>query len=308
MIKVTLLGTSALMPIPERALTSAQLVCDGHSILFDCGEGTQTAGRKAGVSLMKTDVIALTHYHGDHIFGLCGLLQTMNVMGRTEPLYIVGPKGIETELEPIIKLVGWVAYNIILTEIPENGIELKSLNKGWADGTRLIPFKTEHKVVSQGYKFVLPRARKFMPDRAKALGIPINQWGVLQKGTTIKLDDKVITPKMVMGEPRKGLSVVFSGDTSYCDSLINASKDTDLLICEATYGENQQSELATEHGHMNFAQAGQVAEKSNAKRLWLVHYSQMIENPEDYIENAQAYFPLAECGYDGKSITLQFDK
>lgn len=308
MIKVTLLGTSALMPIPERALTSAQLVCDGHSILFDCGEGTQTAGRKAGVSLMKTDVIALTHYHGDHIFGLLGLLQTMNVMGRTEPLYIVGPKGIEIELEPIIKLVGWVAYNIILIEIPENGIELKSLNKGWTDGARLIPFKTEHKVVSQGYKFVLTRVGKFMPDRAKALGIPINQWGVLQKGTTIKLDDKVITPKMVMGEPRKGLSVVFSGDTSYCDSLVKASQNTDLLICEATYGENQQSELAIEHGHMNFAQAGQVAENSNAKRLWLVHYSQMIENPEDYIENAQAYFPLAECGYDGKSITLQFDK
>ena len=94
MITVTLIGTSALLPLPDRALTAALLTANGRSVLFDCGEGTQSAARKAGVSLMKTDLVALTHYHGDHIFGLPGLIQTMNVLGRTEPLFITGPEGL----------------------------------------------------------------------------------------------------------------------------------------------------------------------------------------------------------------------
>lgn len=307
MINITLLGTSALVPLPNRALTSVQLVCGGHSILFDCGEGTQSAARKANVSLMKTDIIALTHYHGDHIFGLPGLLQTMNMMGRKEILYIIGPKGIEKELEPIIDLAGWLEYEIKLMEIPPYGIELNNLTEGWPNGVKLVPFKTEHRVVSQGYKFILPRAGKFMPDRAKKFGIPITLWKILQKGENVKILDKTIFPEMVLGEPRKGLSVVFSGDTSICETLIQSAKDTDLLICEATYGENEQEQLAISHGHMNFAQAGQVALKANVKRLWLVHYSQMIKEPEEYLENAQKSFPLAECGRDGKSITLNFE-
>ena len=308
MIDITLLGTSALVPLPERALTAAQLVCGGHSILFDCGEGTQSAARKAGVSLIKTDVIALTHYHGDHIFGLPGLLQTMNSMGRTEPLYIVGPAGIEKELAPIVTLTGWLAYPLILREIPEEGILLKDLTPGWPDGAKLIPFRTEHRIVSQGYRFCLPRAGKFIPDKAKALGIPNNQWRFLQKGETVTHNGITVTPEMVMGPPRKGLTVVFSGDTARCESLTEAAKDADLLICEATYGENDQAQLALDHGHMNFAQAAQTAAEAKAKLLWLVHYSQMIEDPESYIENANVIFPAAQCGFDGKKITLQFEK
>ena len=119
MIDVTLLGTSALLPLPDRALTSALLTLNGRSILFDCGEGTQSAARKAGVSLMKTDLIALTHYHGDHIFGLPGLLQTMGVMERAEPLFITGPEGVREELAPILKLAGPTGYEIRLIELPK---------------------------------------------------------------------------------------------------------------------------------------------------------------------------------------------
>ena len=121
MIDVALIGTAALVPIPERALTAALLSCAGRSILLDCGEGTQTAARKAGVSLMSTDVIALTHYHGDHIFGLPGLLQTMCCMGRTDPLTILGPEGIQEELAPIVKLAGWLSYPLSLQELPPEG-------------------------------------------------------------------------------------------------------------------------------------------------------------------------------------------
>lgn len=306
MIDITLLGTSALVPLPERAETSAQLACGGHSILFDCGEGTQMAARKAGVSLIKTDIIALTHYHGDHVFGLPGLLQTMNMMGRTDPLYIVGPGAIEKELEHILALAGRLPYELKLISLPEEGMELNALTQRWPDGAKLTAFPTNHRVISQGYAFELPRAGKFQPEKAKALGVPMNQWGLLQKGECVRVGEQIILPEMVLGAPRKGLKVVFSGDTAECEALETASKGADLLLCEATYGENEQAQLAKDHGHMNFAQAGQLAANAQVQRLWLMHYSQMVDNPEDYLPNVREFFPETECGFDGKSVTLQF--
>ena len=308
MIDVTLLGTSSLVPLPDRAETAAQLVCGGHSILFDCGEGTQTAARKAGVSLMKTDVIALTHYHGDHIFGLPGLLQTMSMMGRTEPLTIVGPGDIEQELEHLLSLIGWLPYGLKLMTIPAEGVALNTISQGWPEGARLLPFATVHRVVSQGYVFELPRAGKFLPEKAEELGVPVNQWRFLQKGESVEIDGQTIAPEMVLGSKRKGLKVVFSGDTAACEALERAAEGADLLLCEATYGENEQGQLAMEHGHMNFAQAGELAAKAQVKQLWLMHYSQMVTDPMEYLPNAQAHFPNAECGFDGKTVTLQFEK
>lgn len=308
MIDITLLGTSALLPLPDRAETAAQLVCGGHSILFDCGEGTQMAARKAGVSLMKTDIIALTHYHGDHIFGLPGLLQTMHMLGRTEPLYIIGPGDIEKELALLLALTGWLPYELKLITLPVEGLELRKLIRGWPDGARLSSFPTEHRVVSQGYVFELHRAGKFQPERATALGVPVNQWRFLQRGETIQVGEQTILPEMVLGEPRKGLKVVFTGDTASCETLEKASMGADLLLCEATYGENKQAQLAADHGHMNFAQAGQLAAKAQVHRLWLMHYSQMVEDPEEYLPNAQEFFADTECGFDGKTMVLQFEQ
>ena len=116
MIDVTLLGCSALMPLPDRALTAAVLTCTGHTILFDCGEGTQTAARRCGVSLMTADIIAITHYHGDHILGIPGLLQTMFSMGRTQELILIGPRGLKDALQPILQLAGWLSFPVRLME------------------------------------------------------------------------------------------------------------------------------------------------------------------------------------------------
>ena len=308
MIDITLLGTSALVPLPDRALTAVALTCSGHTILFDCGEGTQTAARKAGVSLMKADMIALTHYHGDHIFGLPGLLQTMCCLGRTEKLYITGPAGLREELSPILKLAGWMSYEIELIQLPDQGLRLEELAKGWPSEAKLTSFKTEHRVPSQGYCFTLGRAGKFMPQKAKELGVPMNQWGLLQKGQSVQVGEAVIRPEQVLGEPRKGLKFVFSGDTAACGGLTAAAEGADLLISEATYGENEQAELAVDHGHMNFAQAASIARQANVKRLWLAHYSQMIEDPQAYLQNAAGIFANAVCGQDGMSTTLQFEK
>ena len=307
MIDITLLGTAALVPIPGRALTSAFLLCGGHSILFDCGEGTQTAARKAGVSPVKADIIALTHYHGDHIFGLPGLLQTLMSMERTEPLYITGPAGLAEAMEPILKLACVTTYEIRLLEI-DSALKLSELISGWPVEAQLSTFKTEHRVSSQGYVFTLSRAGKFQPESAKALGVPINLWKVLQKGQCVEVDGKIILPEQVLDAPRKGLKFVFTGDTAPCESLTAAAKNADLLICEGTYGENEQAEAANEYGHMTFAQAAATAKAANAAQLWLAHYSQMIQNPLEYLPNATEIFANTICGRDGMSTTLKFEE
>lgn len=308
MIDICLLGTSALLPLPDRALTSASLTCAGHTILFDCGEGTQTSARKHGVSLLKIDLIALTHYHGDHIFGLPGLMQTMFCMGRTEPLYITGPAGIADELAPILRLAGGLSYNIRLFEMDNKPVKLCKLIKGWPEESYLSAFATNHRVVSQGYCFRLERAGKFQPENAQKLKIPVNMWSKLQKGENIELDGKVIFPHQVMGARRNGIKFVFTGDTSPCENIVSVAKNADLLICESTYAEDEQAQLALERGHMNFNMASKCARDAMAKRLWLAHYSQLIKAPEEYLPLAAKNFPKAECGTDGKRITLLFDE
>ncbi|MBQ7699415.1 MAG: ribonuclease Z [Clostridia bacterium] len=308
MIDITLLGTSSMMPLPERALTSVFLSCDGHSILFDCGEGTQTAARKAGVSLMKTDMIALTHYHGDHIFGLPGLLQTMHSMGRAEPLYITGPEGLTDALRPLLTLAGTLAFEIITVLIPDGGLELDTVLKGFKHGAKLAVFKTEHRVASRGYVFTLSRPGRFMPEKAQALGVPETQFKLLQRGQSVEVDGKTVFPGQVLGAPRKGLKFVFSGDTAYCDTLTEAAKDADLAVFDATYAEDEQADIAYEHGHMNFRLAAEAASKANVKQLWLAHYSQMIKDPLEYIENAKKVFENTVCGCDGMKETLLFEE
>ena len=308
MIDICLLGTAALMPLPERALTAAVLTCGGHSILFDCGEGTQTAARKQGVSLMKTDLIALTHYHGDHVFGLPGLMQSLFCMGRTAPLYITGPKGLERELAPILKLAGGLSYEVRLLELGSEPLKLSGAVRGFPEESFLSAFETKHRTDSQGYCFRLERAGKFFPEKAKELRIPVSLWSKLQKGESVEANGKLFVPEQVMGERRRGLKFVFTGDTSPCDNIIKAAENADLLICEATYGEKEQAELALERGHMNFDMASRCAKEGRVKRLWLSHYSQLVKEPEEYLPIASENFPGAECGFDGKRITLNFDE
>ena len=308
MIEMKLIGTNALVPTPERALTAATLTCQGHTILFDCGEGTQSAARKCHAPIMGVDAICLTHYHGDHIFGLPGYLQTMGTMGRTEPLYIFGPEDLEETMALIMQLCVWLPYELRLMTLPAEGLRLCDVIPGFPAEATLTPIATEHRVPSQGYRFDLSRAGKFMVEKARALGVPQNCWGRLQKGETIQVDGRAIAPADVLGEPRKGLSVVFTGDTRPCQAVLDAARDADLLMMEATYGENEHEAIALEHGHSTFAATARLAAEAGVKQLCLMHYSGMVEDPQAYLPNAQAHFPGAIAGVDGQTFTLAFEK
>ena len=206
MLTITLLGTAATMPLPDRALTAAVAECGGHSLLFDCGEGTQTAARRAGVNLMKLDAICLTHYHGDHIFGLPGLLQTLGCQGRTRPLTIFGPaEGMEPVWGAIRTLTGPQPYAIRAVPLGTDPVRLETLAPGWPVGAELLPFRTKHRVPSRGYRLDLPRAGRFDPARARVLGVPVQQWRSLQRGEPVTLEDgTAIAPGQVLGAPRRG--------------------------------------------------------------------------------------------------------
>lgn len=308
MIDFTLLGTGATLPLPERALTAGLLRCQGRSILFDCGEETQTALRRAHASPLKIDLIALTHWHGDHFFGLPGLLQTMGCLGRKEPLFFCGPEGLERALTPVLQLTGPLPYGLRLVRLPEEGLPLALLGTGWPAGASLSAVPTRHRVPSQGYRFSLARSGKFSPERARTLGVPVSLWKNLQRGAAVEVSGRTVSPEQVLGPPRRGLSLVFSGDTAPCPALKEAAGGADLLVHEATYAGEDQAELAALYGHSTFAQAAELAAGAGARRLWLCHFSQTVSDPEAYLPLARALFPRAECPRDGARISLDFEE
>ena len=255
---------------------------------------------------MKLDAICLTHYHGDHIFGLPGLLQTLGCQGRTRPLALYGPAGLDAIWPALRTLTGPLPYPIRARQLEKDPVDLAAF--GWPAGAQLLPIPTRHRVPSRGYALTLPRAGRFLPEKALALGVPVADWKKLQHGETVQVREWEVTPAEVLGPPRRGLKFVFSGDTAPCPALEAAAQDADLLLCDATYAEPEQEAQAKQYGHSTFGQSAALAARAGAKRLWLVHYSPMITEPKECLHFAQGAFPRAECGFDGKQLTLQFEE
>lgn len=307
MLTVTLPGTAATRPLPERALSCAVFSVNGRHILLDCGEGTQTALHRQRISPMKIDLIALTHYHGDHILGLPGLLQTMDTMGRRDPLHITGPEeGHEPVLAALLTLAGEIGFPVWFTPAKGSGITLHNINPQWPPQAHLLAFPTTHRVASQGYRLELERMRPLDVDKAIELGIPRRCWRTLQWGSPIKMGEQTIFPDDICGPWRKGLSVVFTGDTAPSPRVQAASLAADLLIMDATYPDDTHLDKAALYGHATFLQAAELARNAGVQQLWLTHYSAMIEDPAAYLPAAQAIFPGTACGIDGKTLTLNF--
>lgn len=300
MLDVCLLGTGGMMPLPYRWLTALMVRYNGSSLLIDCGEGTQIAIKERGWSFKPIDVICFTHYHGDHVSGLPGLLLTMGNADRTEPLTLIGPKGLERVVNALRVIAPELPFSIKCIEIngPEQTFEM--------NGYRLKAFRVNHNVLCYGYALEVDRAGKFDVERANAAGIPQRFWGILQKGETVEDDGNVYTPDMVLGPPRKGLKVTYSTDTRPTDSIRENAAGSDLFICEGMYGEKDKQKKAKEYKHMTFYEAAQIAKDADVSEMWLTHYSPSLTKPEEYMDEVRAIFPRTVAAKDGRTMELVF--
>ena len=301
MLDVCLLGTGGMMPLPYRWLTSLMLRCDGSSLLIDCGEGTQIAIKEKGWSFKPIDVICLTHYHADHVSGLPGLLLAMGNAERTEPLTIIGPRGVERVVNSLRVIAPELPFEIRFIELTERQQELT------VGPYTLTAFRVNHNIVCYGYSVQLKRAGKFQVEKAQAAGIPLKFWSRLQKGAVIEEDGVIYTPDMVMGAERRGLKVTYCTDTRPVPVIAEMAKDADLFICEGMYGEPDKEQKAREHKHMTFYEAARLAKEADCREMWLTHYSPSLPRPEDYMDAVRKIFPRSVAGKDGKSVELRFD-
>ena len=281
MLDVCLLGSGGMMPLPYRWLTSLMTRFNGSSLLIDCGEGTQIAIKEKGWSFKPIDVICFTHYHGDHISGLPGLLLTMGNADRKEPLTLIGPKGLERVVSALRVIAPELPFPIIYKEI-EGAEQTFELN-----GYRLKAFRVNHNVLCYGYTMEIDRAGKFDVERAKEQGIPQKYWKHLQKGETIETENGILTPDMVLGPPRKGLKLTYTTDTRPTNSIRENAKDSDLFICEGMYGEKEKAAKAVEYKHMTFYEAAHLAKDAQVKEMWLTHYSPSLTRPEEYMDEVR---------------------
>lgn len=288
------------MPLPYRWLTALMTRFNGSSLLIDCGEGTQVAIKEKGWSFKPIDVICFTHYHGDHISGLPGLLLTMGNADRKEPLTLIGPKGLERVVNALRIIAPELPFPIIYKEItePEQTFEM--------NGYRLKAFRVNHNVMCYGYTLEVDRAGRFDVERANAAGIPQRYWGILQKGESVEAEGNIYTPDMVLGPARKGLKIAYCTDTRPTESIKKNAAGSDLFVCEGMYGEKDKLKKAKEYKHMTFYEAAQLAKEAEVGEMWLTHYSPSLSRPEEYMDEVRTIFPRAVAAKDKQSVELVF--
>lgn len=292
------------MPLPYRWLTSLLTRYNGSSILIDCGEGTQIALKEKGWSAKPIDTICFTHYHADHISGLPGLLLTMGNAERTEPVNMIGPKGLEKVVSALRTIAPELPFPIQYIELkePKETITLGQEN------LKIEAFRVNHNILCYGYSIVIDRIGKFQVEKAMAYEVPKTGWGKLQKGESVEVNGKTITPDMVLGESRKGIKLTYCTDTRPTASIVEAAVDSDLFICEGMYGEEGKEEKAKEYKHMTFYEAATLAKKAQVKELWLTHFSPSLIRAEEFMPAVRKIFPAAYAGKDGKTAELVYEE
>ena len=297
-MEITFLGTSSAVHSYERNHPSIALKAFGDVMLFDCGEGTQRQLIYARVSPMKISKIFITHFHGDHILGLPGLLQSMNFRGRDTKLTIYGPKGLNILKDAIFSL----GYCKI--EFPIEFIEIES---GIVEETEEYIIKSQkvnHRVPCLAYSIEELKKPRFLREKAIELGVPVGpDFGRLHNGEEIEIDGRVIKPEQVLGPPRKGRKITYSGDTTPCEEMIELAKDSTLLIHESTYV-NEDKDKAEDRFHSTSSDAALIAKESNSKQLILTHISTKYQSTDLLLDEALEIFENTEIAKDLKKIEL----
>jgi len=276
-MELFVLGTSGMMPLPKRHLSSVLLRREGELFLFDCGEGTQVALRKLNLKWKKISVIFISHTHADHVTGLPGILMLSSQVDRDGPLYIIGPPKIQEYVEENRRILEmYINYEIIFKEITSYGIVYEG------DGYKVRAFPLCHSKTCVGYALEEdPRPGIFFPDKAVQLGVPMGPlFSVLQHGGKVTLPDgNTILPEQVMGERRKGRKFSYITDTLYKPEFADEVRDSDLLICEGMFTEEMRED-AVEKKHLISKQSAQIAKEAEVKELGLIHYSPRYTNDD----------------------------
>ncbi|MEM1552211.1 MAG: ribonuclease Z [Candidatus Bathyarchaeia archaeon] len=304
-LKVIFLGTAGSVPTPKKSLPAILIRRKGEQLLFDCGEGVQRQMIMAGASFNRKMKVFITHMHGDHVLGLPGLVQTMALLDRDKKLEIYGPPGIRRFMESIRETVQFgLTFPIEIHEIHNAGKVCEEeeyvVEAVWAN----------HVIPSLAYALVeKPRPGKFYPEKARALGVPEGPlWSKLQHGNEVKLPNgKIVKPEDVMGPPRPGRKIVYTGDTRPFEGLAAFAADADLLIHDATL-DDELAERAYEDGHSTPSQAAENAKNSRAKLLILTHISARYENPKVLLKQARKIFKKTQVAEDFMTLEISLPK
>jgi ribonuclease Z len=302
MLTATFLGTGAATPTVDRNVAGLAVQREGETILFDCGEGNQRQMMRYGVGFSFTEIF-FTHYHADHILGVTGLLRTMGLQDRSAPVTLYGPRGAQRILGTAI------ALGIERNKFPVEIREVRPGDRLRREQYDIVVFETDHRPDTVGFALAEhTRLGRFNPERARELGVPEGPlWGRLHKGETIVLDDgRSVSPADLVGSPRRGRTLVYSGDTRPSLAVVEAARGADLLIHEATFG-SDELERAKETGHSTAAEAARVAVEAGVRRLVLTHISpRYTRDAPELLAEARAIFPETVVARDGLSVEVPF--
>lgn len=302
MIDLCTLGTGGALPLPDRGLASLYVRMNGHGLLVDCGENTQTAIRRIGWGFHGIDGMLITHYHADHCGGLPGFLLSMAKAGRTAPFPIWGPTGLKRVVNGLRVVAPQLPYQVELHEFGSEGLSFHAI------GLKIQAFRLDHSVMCFGYRFELERPGAFLPERARALNIPVTCWKTLQHGAAVTLEDgRSFSPADVLTAPRRGISFLYATDTRPVKSIVTMGQGTDLMILEGMYGDDEKMPQALKNRHMLFRESAALAQQAETKALVLTHFSNCIDDPEDYIDNARVIFPNTKAAQDLMTLTLDYE-
>ena len=300
-LRVVFLGTGGSVPTLKRSLPSVVVQCPRGQWMFDCGENVQRQMMAAKVSFHRKMKVFITHLHGDHVLGLPGLLQTMALMDRKEPVQIYGPVGLKDFLVSTKETLNFgLNYPLEINQILSEGVICDEKEYS------VIATKSSHAVESYAFAFVEKlRPGKFYPKKASALGVVAGElWSKLQRGEEVTLaDSKVVKPSDVMGPMRAGRKIVYTGDTRPFEAFAKFAEGADLVIHDCTF-DDSLTEKAKVDGHSTPTQAAEQAKAAGAKQLVLFHISARYPNAELLLEQAKKIFPNTVLAEDFMELEL----
>jgi len=301
MIDITFLGTSSMVPTKERNVQSIFVSYKNEGLLFDCGEGTQRQMNIAGINRNRVKRLLISHWHGDHVSGIIGLIQTIGNCNEQnqKTLHIYGPRGTKKHLNHLVQSVVFEnKVNIVVKELDaKNPKKVFETEDFFVEAANL-----KHSTSCVGYRFVEKDKRKMNTSKLDKLGIKGPEVGKLQQGKAIKHKNQTVKPEDV-SRMVKGKIIGFIPDTGLCTNCYKIAKDADLLVSEATYS-SKLEEKARLYKHMTARDAGIVANKSNTSKLILTHLSQRYKTPEEVLEDARNVFPDSEVAFDFMKVKV----